>query len=156
MAQRLLLAAHSEGQGSAPSTHMVVHNTQTHTEGSELRSECDGGTRLCILHIKYSLDSFLHKAFSKFLSRRHFMNFSLKLLHSPRKKRNTVSYLQREGLTGSLGGLGAVLWFPSKFVSFLGSGCGIECMLGIQSPGFNPHHFKTKHKTRGEEMAHWL
>lgn len=55
-----------------------------------------GGTCLSILHSRYSLDSFLHKAFSKLRSRRHFMNFSLKLLHSPgtRKEQHLLRQVQ--------------------------------------------------------------
>lgn len=52
------------------------------------------GTCLSILHSRYSFDSFLHKVFSKLLSRRHFMNFSLKLLHSPGTKQKNVLFLK--------------------------------------------------------------
>ena len=48
------------------------------------------GTCLSILHSKYSFDSYLHKPFSKLFSRRHFRNFSLKRVHSPRAEENTA------------------------------------------------------------------
>lgn len=84
----------------APAPDRGLGEAQGSREGSVRAGAEDGGgpgrgavngTRLSILHSKYSFDSYLHKPFSKLFSRRHLRNFSLKRVHSPRTEEDTAS-----------------------------------------------------------------